>query len=100
MRFTWRDCTEDDIALIDSWLDEPARYFTGCTDGWLDYINYWRGDSQTRPGENFWVKIAGAPEYGDFSVMALFYMDEDVLSIAEIIIAPEKALSTWNSRFV
>ena len=59
MKFTWKHYKDGDAPLLERWLDEEARRFTGCSDGWLAYYDYWIHDESIQAGENFWVFLAG-----------------------------------------
>lgn len=69
-------------------MDEDARRFTGCDEGWFDYVDCMMHDEISRPGENFWCKVILG---GDtpFASAALFWADEGILCISEYVVAPE-----------
>jgi len=60
MNFKWEMYCEEYAGLLESWLDTEARRFTGCSDGWLDYYEYWIHEDGIKSGENFWVLLAGS----------------------------------------
>ena len=57
MQFEWKDYTTEYSAVIESWLDPEARKFTGCDEGFDQYFEYWKNESNTKLGENFWAKV-------------------------------------------
>lgn len=57
MKFTWDDYSATYKDVVEAWLDEEAKKFTGCDDGFEGYYNYWVNEPDTTLGENFWAKI-------------------------------------------
>ena len=57
MKYKWIDYSGKYKETVESWLDDTAKRFTGCSDGFDDYYQYWINDKETKLGENFWVKI-------------------------------------------
>ena len=45
--------------MLESWLDDEAKRFTGISDGWEDYYAYWAQEEGVEEGESFWVLLAG-----------------------------------------
>ena len=58
MNFHWRNYTDSDKSLVESWFDEETRRLTGCGDGWAEFYSYWMDREDTRSGENFWSLLA------------------------------------------
>lgn len=93
--FEWCDYSEEFSTVTDSWMDSQAKYFTGCEDGFQDYYDYWKNESDIELNVNFWAKIIKL--YGKpVGIIALFFFD-DVLSVSEFIIAPQMRN---NGRFL
>lgn len=57
MRFKWIDYTSEYNDVVNSWIDEDAKRFTGCDKGFEEYYQYWINDPDTKVGENFWAKV-------------------------------------------
>ncbi len=88
MKYTWTDYSYIYKELVEPWIDEQARRFTGCDDGFDEYYQYWVNDSETKLGENFWTKIIiddGEP----IGIIALGLWD-GVFNISEFIVRPDK----------
>lgn len=88
MEYKWREYTAADAAVIESWMDADARYFTGCDNGWDDYVSCMKQEDYIRPGENFRCPVISA---GDQPVAAAaLYLDEDgTLCIPELVVRPD-----------
>lgn len=88
MKYDWIDYTTAYTELVDSWIDEDAKRFTGCDDGFDEYYQYWVNEPETTLGENFWVKIiiANADPIGIISIG----LWEGVFTISEFIIRPDR----------
>ena len=88
MRYEWRDYTTEDAACVNGWMDDEAVYYTGCDDGWDDYITYMMQESYVRPGCNFWCKlITNGNE--PMAAAALYLSEEQELCISELVVAPQ-----------
>lgn len=87
MKFAWDDYSVTYKDVVESWLDEDAKKFTGCDDGFEEYYNYWANEAETELGENFWVKIIcqdGIP----VGVISMSLWDE-IFTVSEYIICPD-----------
>lgn len=88
MRFQWIAYDAAYYDIVESWMDEETKRFTGCDEGWFDYVDDMMHDEISRPGENFWCKVILDKEV-PFAVMALFLTDEKMLCVTEYVVAPE-----------
>lgn len=88
MRYTWIEYNSAYKEIVDSWLDEDAKRFTGCDEGFDEYYQYWANDPETKLGENFWAKIiiADADPIGIIS----FGLCDNIFIISEFIIRPDR----------
>ncbi len=86
MKFAWADYSVTYKDVVETWLDEEAKQFTGCDDGFEEFYNYWANEADTRVGENFWAKII-LKEKRPVGVLVLGLW-EDVFTIQEYIISP------------
>lgn len=88
MRYKWVDYNKDYKDMIESWLDIEAVRFTGCDDGWDQFVKYWKNEPDTVLNENFFVKVIldGGVAVG---TMALFW-EKDTCYIQEVIVSPDK----------
>lgn len=57
MTYTYLDYTPAFEAVIDSWLDKDAAYYTGIEDGFAAYHDYWMNEPTIVFGKNHWVKM-------------------------------------------
>lgn len=87
MRFHWMDYHDKYAALIDSWLDETARRYTGCDDGWDSFYQYWVNSGDMALNNNFWCKIIWDGDM-PFAVIA-FSAEDDTYTIMEYVVAPD-----------
>lgn len=87
MKFTWEDYSATYKDIVESWLDEDAKKFTGCDDGFEDYYNYWVNEADTKLGENFWAKVV-CKERAPVGVIVLGMWD-NVFNVSEYIISPD-----------
>lgn len=86
-KFAWEDYSSDYREVVEAWLDEEAKRFTGCDDGFEDYYNYWVNEVDTKVGENFWAKII---LWDNFPVgVIVLGLWENVFTVSEYIISPE-----------
>lgn len=86
MKFTWDDYSATYKDVVETWLDEEAKKFTGCDDGFEGYYNYWVNEPDTTLGENFWAKIILQEDIPvGVLVIALW---ENVFTVSEYIISP------------
>ena len=88
MNYNWIDYSPACKELIESWIDEDAKRFTGLDDGFDAYYRYWANDPQTKIGTNFWVKIIISDAI-PIGIIALSLWN-DVFTISEFVIRPDK----------
>jgi len=88
MRYNWRAYTADDAADVDGWMDDDARYYTGCDDGWDDYVRAMLDEDYIRPEENFFCRII-VDQTIPIAALALFLTEDGVLWISEFVVRPE-----------
>ena len=87
MKFTWEDYSVTYKDVVESWLDEETKKFTGCDDGFEEYYNYWVNETDTKLGENFWAKII---LYENLPVGVLVIaLWENVFTVSEYIVCPD-----------
>ena len=87
MKFTWDDYSATYRDVVETWLDEEAKKFTGCDDGFSEYYNYWVNEADTQLGENFWAKVILLDDVPVGILVPSLW--EGVLSISEYLISPE-----------
>jgi len=95
MKYNWIDYDAEYAPIIELWLDTDARNFTGCADGFDNYFEYWKNDSSTIIGENFWGKVIFDGNI-PFAVMALGLYESKV-TISEYIVNPQKRGQGYGS---
>jgi len=88
MKYEWIDYTSAYREMVDSWIDEDAKRFTGCDEGFDEYYQYWINDPETKLGKNFWAKIIIA-DADPVGIIALGLWDA-VFTISEFIISPDR----------
>lgn len=87
MKFTWEDYSATYKDVVETWLDEEAKRFTGCDDGFEEYYNYWINEADTKLGENFWAKII-LQDNIPVGILVLAQW-ENVFTVSEYIISPD-----------
>lgn len=87
MKYTWIDYTAQYKDVVDSWVDEDAKRFTGCDEGFDKYYQYWANETETKLGENFWAKII--IDTDPVGIIAIGLWD-GVFTISEFIIRPDR----------
>lgn len=86
MKFTWVDYSTTYKDIVETWIDEEAKKFTGCDDGFEEYYNYWVNEADTKLGENFWAKVILHENFPvGILVIALW---ESTFTVSEYIISP------------
>jgi len=85
--FTWIDYSTTYKGVVETWLDEEAKRFTGCDDGFEEYYNYWVNEADTQLGENFWAKVI-CKENTPVGII-VFGMWDDLFNVSEYIISPD-----------
>ena len=88
MNYDWIDYTYADKELVDSWIDEDAKRFTGCDEGFDEYYREMLTEPETKLGKNFWAKIILA-DTEPIGIIAIGLWD-DVFTISEFIIRPDR----------
>ncbi len=88
MKYDWIDYTSSYKNVVDSWIDEDAKRFTGCDEGFDEYYQYWANDTETKLGENFWAKII-IVDNDPVGIIAIGLWDS-VFTISEFIIRPDR----------
>lgn len=88
MQFTWMDYQQNQAPIVEAWIDEEAKKYTGCDEGWDEYFNYWKHDPDTIIGENFWGKII-LQEQTPVAIIAIG-REEQTFLISEFIVAPKR----------
>lgn len=88
MKYDYIDYSSEYKEIVDCWIDEAAKQFTGCDDGFDTYYQYWVNDPETRLGENFWVKII-IEDNSPVGVIVIVLSDK-VFTISEFIIRPDR----------
>ena len=88
MKYHWIDYSAAYAPIVAPWLDAAAQKYTGCEDGWDDYFEYWKNDSETILGKNFWGKLI-FEDATPVAVLALAFA-EGSFTICEFIVTPEK----------
>lgn len=89
MRYIWRTYTAGDAVTVDGWMDDEARYFTGCDDGWDAYITDMTGEDNIRPGENFFCRVIWDRSM-PIAAVALFLEEDGTLFVSELVIRPDQ----------
>lgn len=98
MIFTWIDYNPETMGYVENWLDEHAVRMTGMDDGFRQEYEYWANEDYNTVGENFWCKVFfenGVP----FAVIE-FGLYEGVVTVMEIIVAPEKRGQGMGSKAI
>ena len=88
MHFQWTDYNNTYAALVNSWLDDEAKQYTGCDDGWESFYEYWKNDDETILGETFWCKLIKNDNI-PFAVIALSSYD-NAYTIMEYVVDPQR----------
>ena len=86
MRFNWIDITDEDFPIIESWLDDETKYFTGLEDGIKDYYDFYLNDEHYIFGDNFWIKVIFENSI-PIGLIALYLSTEGRLTVPEFIIS-------------
>ena len=88
MRYKWMDYTKNDKETVESWLDSEAVKYTGCDDGWDQFVEYWINEPDMVLNGNFFVKVImdGGMAVG---AMAIF-LEKEKAYIQEFIVSPER----------
>ena len=88
MNFVWCDYNPETMGVVEKWLDEHAVRMTGMDEGFCQEYEYWSNEDYNVVGENYWCKVVFENEK-PFAVIE-FCLYEGVVTIMEILVAPEK----------
>ena len=88
MNFVWLDYNPETMGFVESWLDKHVVRMTGMEEGFHQEYEYWSNYEDNIVGENYWCKVVFENEK-PFAVIE-FGLYEGVVTIMEIIVAPEK----------
>lgn len=88
MKYHWIDYSSAYREMVESWMDEDAKRFTGCDEGFDSYYQYWVKEPETKPGENFWAKIILADTDPSGIIVIGFW--DNLFTISEFIIRPDR----------
>lgn len=88
MRFTWISYSTEYEEVVDSWLDNDAKRFTGIESSFNEFYDYWVNDTNTKVNENLWVKLIF--EDNNPIVIIAVALCEGEFNIMEFIISPDK----------
>jgi predicted GNAT superfamily acetyltransferase len=88
MNFTWIDYNPATMEYIENWLDADAVRSTGLDEGFRTFYEYWVQEDGYVVGENFWCKVVC--EQDEPVAVIAFTRYENVMTIMEIVVAPEK----------
>lgn len=98
MDFIWCDYNPETMGYVENWLDEHAVKMTGMDEGFHQEYEYWFNEDCNVVGENYWCKVVfenGVP----FAVIE-FGLYEGVVTVMEIIVAPEKRGQGMGSKAI
>ena len=98
MNFDWCDYNTETMVFVENWLDEHAVRMTGMDDGFRQEYEYWSNEDCNVVGENYWCKVVFENEV-PFAVIECG-MHEGVVTIMEIIVAPEKRVKGMGSKAI
>ena len=98
MNFDWCDFNTETMVFVENWLDEHAVRMTGMDDGFRLEYEYWSNEDCNVVGENYWCKVVFENEV-PFAVIE-FGMHEGVVTIMEIIVAPEQRVKGMGSKAI
>ena len=98
MNFTWHDYNSEIMSYVENWLDEHAVRMTGMDEGFRQEYEYWANEDYNTVGENYWCKVAF--ENGDPFAVIEFGLYESVVTVMEIIVAPEKRGQGMGSKAI
>lgn len=98
MNFVWQDYNPYSMDFVENLLDEYAVRMTGMDDGFRQEYEYWSNEDCNVVGENYWCKVVF--ENGNPFAVIEFGMHEGVVTIMEIIVAPEKRGQGMGSKAI
>ena len=88
MNFVWLDYNPEAMGFVENWLDKHAVRTTGIDEGFHQEYEYWSDYENNTVGKNYWCKVVFENET-PFAVIE-FGLYEGVVTIMEIIVAPQK----------
>ena len=87
MTYQWMDYSPDYTSVIETFLDDTARTFTGCDEGWQEYYDCLLKEPSVSFGKNFWTKVISLEEC-PIAVIAVG-LEDGRLTVSELIVSPE-----------
>lgn len=84
--FLWQDYEPEHAALVDSWLDEEALRATRLDDGFDDFYQYWKQETDPARGEYFCCKLV-SEDQRPFAAVA-FSRYRQTVTVMEIVVDP------------
>ena len=98
MNFVWRNYNPETMVYVENWLDEYAVRMTGMDDGFRQEYEYWANEDYNNVGENFWCKVLFENEVP--VAVIEFGLYEDVVTVMETLVAPEKRGQGMGSKAI
>jgi len=89
LRFRWEDLTEKEFPLVEGWLDDETKYFTGIDDGIEDYFRYYMSEEHYVFGKNFWIKLI-FEDSTPIGMIVLYLSDDGCLTVSEFVIVQNR----------
>ncbi|MBR5312519.1 MAG: GNAT family N-acetyltransferase [Clostridia bacterium] len=87
MIYQWTDYSPEYLSVIETFLDDTARTFTGCDEGWQEYYECLLKEPSVCLGKNFWTKVISLDEC-PIAVIALG-LEDGRLTVSELIVSHE-----------
>ena len=84
--FCWQDYGPEHAALVDSWLDEEALRATRLDDGFDDFYQYWKQETDPERGEYFRCQLVSEGQR-PFAAVA-FSRFQQTVTVMEIVVDP------------
>ncbi len=87
MHFQWKSYTPADAALVDAWLDAEAIRETGIDEGWQTFYDFWMTEHPAEDSRDYCYLVLEKE-----CAFAVIYtsLTNGVLTVSELIVAPEK----------
>lgn len=98
MNFVWYNYNPEKMGYVENWLDKHAVRMTGIDEGFHQEYEYWSNYENNTVGKNYWCKVVFENET-PFAVIE-FGLYEGVVTIMEIIVAPEKRGYGMGSKVI
>ena len=86
MNYEWLEYDPSMASLVDLWLDEEALRATRLDDGFDDFYQYWKKETDPARGEYFWCQLV-SEEQRPFSAVAFSWFQQTV-TVMEIVVDP------------